>query len=261
MHWRGCLTCKARGKHCFGMQGHDATISFALDLQISRPNTQLGTILACAEQWKMTWGVFQALKDKKNVRMGSGHCQCDLMVWVCGQQGQMAPAAFWVFWADALPMLSARLPKLTNRVVDDLSNHPQGCLAQLEDATRVLDRSGFVGHPEWHVLRAGRRPPEPISSEPGEWKHGWQHHGSSSLEYHFRETVVLTQSCPAEQAHLRSHSGPGSSAVPHCAPTGPEYRLEPQLFRALVLERVRLSLDVTESRCECGDALDTFGRH
>ena len=26
--------------------------------------------------------------------------------------------------------------------VEDLSNHPQGCPAQLEDATRVLDRSG-----------------------------------------------------------------------------------------------------------------------
>ena len=150
---------------------------------------------------------------------------------------------------------------MTNRVVEDLSNHPQGCLAQLEDATRVLDRSGFVGRPEWHELRAGRRPPDPISSEPGEWKYGWQYHGSSSLEYHFKETVMLTQSCPAEQAHLRSHSGPGSSAVLHGAPTSPEYRLEPQLFRALVLERVRLPLDVTESRCECGDALDTFGRH
>ena len=75
-------------------------------------------------------------------------------------------------------------------------------LAQLEDATRVLDRSGFVGRPEWHLLRAGRRPPEPISSEPGEWKHGWQYHGSSSLEYHFRETVVLTQSCPSSTVPL-----------------------------------------------------------
>ena len=63
----------------------------------------------------------------------------------------------------------------------------------------VLDRSGFVGRP------GGRRPSVPISSEPGEWQHGWQYHGSSSLDCHFRETVVFVQSCPANQAHLRSH--------------------------------------------------------
>ena len=43
---------------------------------------------------------------------------------------RMAPAAFWASWADALPMLSARLPELTNRVVEDLSNHtPRGVWA------------------------------------------------------------------------------------------------------------------------------------
>ena len=126
---------------------------------------------------------------------------------------RMAPAAFWASWADALPMLSARLPELTDRFVEGHSTQPRGCLAQLHEATMVLDRSGFVGRPGWHELKAGRHPPVPISSEPGEWQHGWQYHGSSSLEYHFRETVVFVQSCPANQAHLRSHSGPGSSVV------------------------------------------------
>ena len=91
-------------------------------------------------------------------------------------------------------------------------------------------------------------------------RHGWQHH-ASSLEYHFRETVVLAQSCSADQAHLRSHSGPGTGEVLLGAPTGPEFRVEPQLFRTLVLERLRLPLDVTESKCECGCFLDTTGRH
>ena len=104
-------------------------------------------------------------------------------------------------------------------------------------------------------------PPRPRSTEPGEWQHGWQHHASSSLEHHFRETVVLTQSCSADQAHLRSHSGPGTGEVLLVAPTGPEFRVEPQLFRTLVLERLRLPLDVTESKCECGCFLDTTGRH
>ena len=60
--------------------------------------------------------------------------------------------------------------------------------------------------------------PSPEHAEPGEWEHGWQYHASSSSEFHFRETLVLAQSCPADQAHLRSHSGPGASAVLHGAP-------------------------------------------
>ena len=40
----------------------------------------------------------------------------------------------------------------------------------------------------------------------------WQCCASSSLEHHFRETVVVAQSSAANQAHLRSHSGPGGSA-------------------------------------------------
>ena len=97
--------------------------------------------------------------------------------------------------------------------------------------------------------------------EPGKWQRGWQYHRSSSLEHHFRETVVLNQSCAADQAHLRSHSCPGSSAVLHGAPTATEIKVEPMLLRDLVLERLRLPLDVTEAKCECGLALDVQGRH
>ena len=163
-----------------------------------------------------------------------------------------APAAYWASWADALPMLSARLPELTDRVEAILNANPQGCLRDLDEAAGILDRSGFVGRPSWRELRVGVRPPQPSGVEPGEWQHGWQYHGSSSLEYHFRESVVFAQSCPAIQAHIRSHSGPRSSAALHGAPTTLEFTIEPHLFRTLVLERLRQPLDVTEARCECG---------
>ena len=172
-----------------------------------------------------------------------------------------APAAYWASWADALPMLSARLPGLTDRAVEVLTVNPNGCLREMDEAASILDRSGFVGRPGWREMRARQRPPQPNGAEPGEWQHGLQNHGSSSVEYHFRESVVFVQSCPASQAHLKSHSGAGSSAVLHGAPTSLEFKIEPHLFRALVLERLRLRLDVTEVRCECGIALDVFGRH
>ena len=54
----------------------------------------------------------------------------------------------------------------------------------------VLDLSGFVGRPRWADLRDGVRPPPTTVAEPGEWQHGWQCYASSSLEHHFRETVL-----------------------------------------------------------------------
>ena len=174
-----------------------------------------------------------------------------------------APGAFWASWADALHMIDKRLPALSRTVVRELSEvAPLGCLGALVNASDVLDRSGFVARPTWEELRAGARPPlPPERAEPGEWQHGWQYHASASSELHFRETLVLAQSCPADQAHLRSHSGPASCAVLHGAPTGPEFKLAPDLFRTLVLERMRLPLQVSEAHCECGSPLDVQGRH
>ena len=112
----------------------------------------------------------------------------------------MAPAAFWASWADAMPMLSTRLPTLTDQIIEHLENGGVGChcLQELTESTLRLDRSGFLNRPEWLPLRDGVRPPTPSSAEPGEWQHGWQFHASSSLEYHHRETVIIAQSCAAD---------------------------------------------------------------
>ena len=160
---------------------------------------------------------------------------------------RIAPAAYWASWADALEMLHHRLPVLTEQIMEQLAAERagDGCMAQLCEATRVLDHAGFVGRPTWTELSDEKRPPPPVSSEPDEW----QYHASSFLEYHFRETVIVAQPDAAEQTHLRSHAGP------------PEFKVEPQLFRVLVLERLRLPLDVTDATCECGSRLDLLGRH
>ena len=92
--------------------------------------------------------------------------------------------------------------------------------------------------------------------ELGEWAHGWQHYATSASEHHFRESVVLAQSCPSHQTHLRSHSGSGCSHVFCGCPTQLEFRINPDLFRVLILERLRVPLPVTEARCECGAVLD-----
>ena len=78
-------------------------------------------------------------------------------------------------------------------------------------------------------------------------------------EHHFRETVIVAMSCVADQAHLRS--GPGAGDALFGCPTGFEFELRPELFRTLVLERLRLPPHISEETCVCGAALDTLGRH
>ena len=173
------------------------------------------------------------------------------------------PGAYWASWADALPMLHDRLPAATEEMLAQLRGEPEGCLLELQVASMVLVREGFVSRPSWEELKAGARPPPPLTADPGEWQHGWQYYASSASEHHFGfwETVVLARSCAGDQAHLRSHSGPGSEQVFHGSPTGPEFQVQPMHFRTLVLERLRLPLLLTEARCECGGQNDIFGRH
>ena len=65
------------------------------------------------------------------------------------------------------------------------------------------------------------------------------------------------RSCPPNQVHLRSHSGVVPS-LGRC-PTKPEFRIAPDLFRTLILERLRLPMLVCEARCECRSTVT--GRH
>ena len=160
-------------------------------------------------------------------------------------------------------MIDQRLPTVADRVVNTLRAYeePRGCLGELRNAAGVLDRHGFVGRPSWNSIRSGVRPEGHIHAEPGEWSHGWQYYASSFSEHNFRKNVVLNQSCAVEQAHLRSHSGPGASDVLCGCPSKPEFRVEAGLFRTLILERARLLLQVVEARCECGTPMDSRGRH
>ena len=172
---------------------------------------------------------------------------------------RMAPGACWSSWADALAMIHQRLPRVADSITDRLEGAVEGCLRELHEVGDRLDRQGFVGRPGWADLKLGARPPSAHTVEPGEWAHGWQYH-ASLLNTTSGETVVLPQSNPSHQAHLRSHSGGGSSVL-HGCPTSPDFRVEAALHRTLILERLRLPLAVTESRCECGDWVDSKGWH
>ena len=158
---------------------------------------------------------------------------------------------------------ASRMPAVAERVTTILAREDLvvGCLNEVQSAARTLDRHGFAGKPDLGRVCVWASDLHLYFSEPGEWPHGWQYYASSASDTHYRETVVLTQSCAADQAHLRFYLGGGSGEVFCGCPTGPEFQIQPSLFRTLILERLRLPPLVAEAHCECGARLDRCGRH
>ena len=141
---------------------------------------------------------------------------------------------------------------IADLVVDWLDHGPlEGCLEELVESTRKLDDEGFWWRPSWTQLRAGGRPPQvDVGGEPIEWQHGWQYWTSSVSDSRFRTRTLLLDRTAACRAHLRSHSGRNAGAALAHAPTAPEHTIPPHLFRTLILERLQLPLQITESVCE-----------
>ena len=82
---------------------------------------------------------------------------------------RMAHAAYRASWADALPKISERLPAVATSIVTALENQDaRGCLGELSESARRLDREGFVSRPDWRALSRGARPPDVSNAEPGE---------------------------------------------------------------------------------------------
>ena len=52
-----------------------------------------------------------------------------------------------------LPVLQDRVPSISNQIADVLDGEAFGCLGELQTATLVLDRNGFVSRPGWCALQ------------------------------------------------------------------------------------------------------------
>ena len=155
-----------------------------------------------------------------------------------------------------------RNPAIAEMVEHTLANgaHSEhGCLSELSRAVSDLDQQGFVWRPSWSELRRGKRPPENLSKDPGEWQHGWQFWSSSVADTSFRKSSMLSGQTAANWAHLRSHSGRNAGVALAYAPTAPKYVIHPHLFRVLLLERMRVPLPITDSTCSAW--LDPRGMH
>ena len=73
---------------------------------------------------------------------GSGHQLASLPMRMGGlglrSAVRTSPAAFWASWADALSMIQTRLPVVDAAMRQMGAREVTGCLAELQESTRVL---------------------------------------------------------------------------------------------------------------------------
>ena len=214
-----------------------------------KKNTRKATTRACNELWMRCWEDYQENHRTNNKHASWPHCPCVSEVW--GSERRIAPAAYWVSWADALHMMQRRLPEVADAIIQRLVHVPElgGCLHELKSVGNALDHHGFVSRPGWIQLSMGARPLPMQTVEPGEWPHGWQYYASSASEHHFRGTVMLNQTCAANQAHLRLRVWVVTGVAR--VPLQPRVQSASASLPCTVLERLRLPLHVAEACCEC----------
>ena len=88
----------------------------------------------------------------------------------------------------------------------------------------------------------------------------WQHDASSFVERHF-DSSVWPLLGGNERAMLRSQGVPLSGLPFMALPVTPLSRFDSDLFRVLLLRRLRLPLPLSSRSCRCGRPLDCLGHH
>ena len=170
--------------------------------------------------------------------------------------------AFWASWADCLPMILERHPTVVHQLMAELEEQDTPILHAVAASVRSLTGVRGFEPPTWHALAAGARPEprEPDDYEPGSVRKGWQHEVASRVEEFGREDL-FTRVGEDVQALVRSQGGPGAGLVLSTCPTCRVTKLETQLFRVVLLRRLRLPLPLTVRTCRCGLPLDPCGHH
>ena len=116
--------------------------------------------------------------------------------------------------------------------------------------------------PSWTAVWNGARPEtrQPEEYEPGSTR-GWQHEAAFRVDQRFRDEDLFANLTDSGQALVRSQGGHGAGLALSTCPTCRITRIDPQLFRVILLRRLRLPLPLTVRSCRCGLPLDACGHH
>ena len=154
--------------------------------------------------------------------------------------------AHWASWADSLRMIHQRHPEVANTMIRNLS---EGDGRHFHAAAACCEELRAVGYipPGWRALSTAQ--PQDIADRlPGVLgipAEGWQHDASSCIEKFFCDSSVLPGMSAGEQALLRSQGGPLAALPYTVVPICPLRRFDPDIFRVLLLRRLRLPLPLS----------------
>ena len=171
-----------------------------------------------------------------------------------------AQPAYWASWADTFPVLH-QLPSLAGTLLQSLRHphQPPPAFQAAIDAVRTLEQAGWQP-PDWHALTQPVSHPLPNPLEEPLASRGWQHRAVMPI-YTTCRNELLTALDPASRAMLESQTGPFASRTFTTIPSGPEFTYPPDLFRILLLRRLRLPLPLSVRHCRCRRSLDSLGDH
>ena len=153
-------------------------------------------------------------------------------------------------------------PGLAATVLTGLNAEADGCFAVVYQCADRLVVLG-VELPTWDALVAGATRDHvhaTIVEEPCVHR-GWQQHVSNTIENVFQTEALWPSLDTNERALALSQSGPLAGVPFHCLPTSPATRLDSEIFRTLLLRRLRLPLPLNARVCRCGRLLDCLGHH
>ena len=172
-----------------------------------------------------------------------------------------AQPAYWASWADTFPVLQHQFPSLAGTLLQSLRHphQPPPAFQAAIDAVRTLEQAGWQP-PDWHALMQPVSHPLPNPLEEPLASQGWQHRAVMPI-YTTCRNELLTALDPASRAMLESQTGPFASRTFTTIPSGPEFTYPPDLFRILLLRRLRLPLPLSVRHCRCRRSLDSLGDH
>ena len=148
--------------------------------------------------------------------------------------------AHWASWADSVATVSSKNPDLGATIVDGLNSRADGCFAVAnQGADRLVDLG--VELPTWVGIVEGATP-DHIHATPTD---------EPSV------AGVGSSMCPTK-SRRRSTLAILAGVPFHCFPTSYATRIDSELFRTLLLRRLRLPL---HRACRCGRLLDSLGHH
>jgi len=170
-------------------------------------------------------------------------------------------AAHWASWCDTLPVLQARAPAAAARMLRALQgpvvNHTPS-IAAAQQSAAYLRSQGYAA-PQWDAVPAAP-PAVPRNDEAGDHLRGWQRPAAHACDERALETHFATLS-PASQALLLSQTGPHASRCICVMPTHADVAIPSDLFRVMLLRRLRLPLPLAPRTCSCRGHIDALGDH